>query len=107
MRRTIVYEVKKESGVCDAWILEHVVPNIAKKYHKNVALHFGRALLWRIMDPDSFDFVPRIIVKRVQHQYSLIVNKTLDTNENPVAKTLLLLTRCEGNLIMTKIDRGR
>ena len=54
----IVYEVKEESKVTESFILNYVVLCIAEKYHKVVALHFGKAVLCAAMDNNRKSFLP-------------------------------------------------
>ena len=64
----ITYQVKKEANISDKWILEFVVPNIARKYSKKVALVLGHALLWRCMDPVQSKVLPTMMVSTVRRQ---------------------------------------
>jgi len=64
----ISYQVKKEANISDEWILEFVVPNIARKYSKKVALVLGHALLWRCMDPVQSKVLPTMMVSTVRRQ---------------------------------------
>ena len=65
---SISYQVKKEANISGKWILEFVVPNIARKYSKKVALVLGHALLWRCMDPVQSKVLPTMMVSTVRRQ---------------------------------------
>ena len=82
----ITYEVKSESMVTDSWLLEHVVPNIAKHYNRVCCILLGKALLWRIMDPLQSALLPSQQVNRVRRLYLAIEGNILTVDENPIAK---------------------
>ena len=99
----ISYEVKRESKVTEAWILEHVVPNIAKSYSKVMSVVLGNALLWRIMDPEQSYILPKLMVKRVQRKYRSITGNLLTPEENPVARVPLSIHGVGGVLVVTPL----
>ena len=47
------YKVRENSGISKEWICKYVVPHISAQYCESVAVVLGRALLWRIFDPDQ------------------------------------------------------
>lgn len=65
----IHYKVKVNSGISEDWILTHVVPLIATKYSRSVAVVLGRALLWRVFDEKESCVVPEYISQRVRNAY--------------------------------------
>ena len=94
----ITYEVKVESMVTDSWILEHVVPNIAKHYNRVCCILLGKALLWRIMDPLQSALLPSQQVNRVRRLYLAIEDNILTDDENPIAKIPLSVHGYDGDL---------
>jgi hypothetical protein len=105
----IVYTVKQESGICDAWILENVVPNIRKRCSEMVSLVLGRSLLWRIFDENptgsvtaKHGVVPRCIAQRVLEAYKDIGDRcSLGVGVNPVAKQPLFVSHFENDIYLS------
>ena len=55
----ISYEIRKGSGVDDAWILRNVCPNITENHiFRRTALVLGRAIMWTCFDPLTSSHVP-------------------------------------------------
>jgi hypothetical protein len=55
----IAYLIDEISGVTDAWILEHVVPNMVNHgIDHQVCKVLGRAVLWRLFDRSGDDAFP-------------------------------------------------
>ena len=67
----IYYHLKEEAELSDDWICEYVSPNITCLFGKQVGIILGRALLWRIMDADESQVLPREQVSRVCYHYGL------------------------------------
>ena len=99
----ITYQVKIESNVTESWILAHVVPNIAKKYSRAMALVLGNALLWRIMDPIQSAVLPKPMVTWVQRLYRSITGNILTVEENPIASVPLSIHGVDGTLVVTPL----
>jgi hypothetical protein len=51
------YVIRDGSGVTDAFLLQHVVPNIQKRFSADVALVLAKPLLWMIF-PDGSTYLP-------------------------------------------------
>ena len=101
----IHYHIKEFSGIDDAWVCDNVTPNIAQKYGLKVAAVLGRALLWRIFDPEQSEVVPAIISTRVKDLYKLVRDSNLEDGENPIAKVPLdVRGDINGNLILTVLN---
>jgi hypothetical protein len=49
----VKYVIRQGSGITDGWILQNVVPNIARKFPRQVAIVLGKAFLWAMYD-DGF-----------------------------------------------------
>ena len=98
----IFYHIKENSGITDGWIMDHVVPKITEVYGRGVAVPLGRALLWRIMDPEETNKVPVAIAKRVIEAYIVPATNLskLEAGENPIAKVPLMIANNEGALIL-------
>jgi hypothetical protein len=84
------YVLKEGSNVSDAWLFEHVVPNIYSRLEGDIAGVLARALLWAAFDNEMSAYVPTEIRNRIQHSYFLIPDGL--TNENPVKKIGLVVT---------------
>jgi hypothetical protein len=86
-------------------VCDNVTPNIARKYGLKVAAVLGRALLWRIFDPEQSEVVPSIISTRVKDLYKLVRDSNLEDGENPIAKVPLdVRGDINGNLILTVLN---
>ena len=100
----IHYAVKANSGISDDWILQYVVPNIAHEFDRAIALVLGRALLWRIFDPDESNVVPDFTRLRVTNAYRDLGERCqLDDGENPVQKLPLMVTGDDAEVIIDLI----
>lgn len=101
----IHYHIKEFSGINDSWVCENVTPNIQKKYGSKVAAVLGRALLWRIYDPDQSHVVPSDISTRVKDLFNRVQSSRLEDGENPIAKVPLdVRGDINGNLILTVLN---
>lgn len=72
------------SNVGDAWLLEHVVPNIQSRLNGDIAKVLARALLWAAFDNEVSVYVPTEIRNHIQLSYLLVPDGL--ANENPVKK---------------------
>ena len=93
--------VKEGSGVTNAFILEHVVPQIARRFPQDVSIVLGTALLWYVFSPEGAIAVPQNIRNRIVGAYHHI--RVLDEGINPVAKIPLVITGHEGEVYMDPI----
>ena len=85
------YKVRQGAGISDDWILDYVVPGIAAKLPRLVAIVLGKALLWRVFH-DHDQFLPGFICDRVKKAYRDIgTRRELDENESPVEKVPLIV----------------
>ena len=95
----IRYEVRKEAGVNDTWILKNVCPNIAEKHTcLKTASILSRAIMWACFDPLASFHVPVDILERVKSQYTRIC--TIDPTLNPIRKVGLVVCGHEGQLFI-------
>ena len=96
----IRYEIRKGSGVNDAWILRNVCPNIGVDNHicRRTTSVLGRAIMWACFDHLTSSHVPQDIADRVKSQYSRIC--TLDPTLNPIRKVGLVVCGHEGQLFI-------
>ena len=87
------YEVDKDSGISDCWILDYVVPNMFKAgIPHQVCLVLGHAVLWRMFDPSGENLVPEEHRSRVMARYGDIgVNNLLSQGTNLVKKVALVV----------------
>jgi hypothetical protein len=95
------YILKEGFGVTDNFILEHVVPNIRKRYSDVVSLVLGKVLLWFIFTPEGSEYLPQALCKRVQTAYSNVA--TLPADENPVNKVPLVISGHEGEVYLDEL----
>ena len=95
----IYYHLKADSKITNDWILTHVVPLINAKYGPSIANVLGRALLWRIFDPEQSKVVNLRVVSRVKAAYCVVFSyNCLDEGENPVAKIPITLSEIDGEV---------
>jgi hypothetical protein len=59
------YVLKDGSSVTDAFLLQHVVPNIRKRFAADVALVLAKPLLWMIFSDGSTSYLPETTRNRV------------------------------------------
>ena len=52
------YRLRENSGISTEWICEYVVPHISAQYCESGPVVLGRALIWRIFDPEQSRIVP-------------------------------------------------
>jgi hypothetical protein len=98
----IHYHIKEFSLIDDSWVCENVSPNIQKKYGSKVAAVLGRALLWRIYDPDQSHVVPSEISTGVKNLFNRVQSSWLEDGDNPITKVPLdVQGDINGNLILT------
>jgi len=99
------YVVMEGSGISDNWILHHVVPRIASRFPRGVALVLGRALLWLVFE-DSDGYLPEELQNQVKSAYQIVPGQQLAVNENPVKKVLLVVTGDEDEVHIDKLGGG-
>jgi hypothetical protein len=97
----VKYVLRLNSGISDDWILEHVVPNIMRRFPRQVGLVLGRALLWACFEQGAAGTLPAMIFDRVHHAYGLI--RQFAVGENPVIKVPLIIAGDEDELTIDKI----
>jgi hypothetical protein len=98
------YVLKEGSGLCDDWILEHVVPNIRQCFEKEVAIVMALPLLWAVYDPEGTVRVPQAIRFRIRAAYDALDNRgQLPMFENPVRKVPLVVTGYDGVVNMDEL----
>lgn len=103
------YATREGSGVSDDWILQHVVPKIASRFPRAVALVLGRALLWLVFEDHNTDgesYLPDDLVDQVWVAYRDIPGRVLPLIENPIKKILLLVTGDEGQVYIDELGGG-
>ena len=98
----IKYDLLKESGVDDCWLIENVLPKTNKLHpYKKAVVALIKDLLWACFDTDAQDLVPLQILKRVNIVHEAIW--MLDTTQNPVFKVPLAGCGHEGQLIIEEL----
>jgi len=100
------YVTKDGSGISDDWILQHVVPKIASRFPRAVALVLGRALLWLVFEERSRTnepYLPSDLHDLIWEAYRDIPGRTLPLIENPIRKVLLLVTGDEGEVFVDEL----
>ena len=83
--------MKGDTQILDDWILAYAVPSIARRFPDSVALVLGRALLWAAFE-DFGVYLPDGLLLCIKTAYTDIPDRTLDANENPVKKVLLVIS---------------
>ena len=102
----ITYQVIKESGITDGWIMDHVVPNMARfGISREVCLVLGRAMLWRIFDNSGDDLVPVEQKNRILARYrDLRDRNSLPEDSNPVKKVPLVVDGFDAEVLIETIE---
>lgn len=95
------YVIKDGSGITSEFLIQYVVPRIAQKFPRDVAVVLGTALLWRIFSQDGEAAIPQVIRQRVIVAYQII--KLLDDGINPISRIPLVITGDEGEVYMDPI----
>ena len=86
----IMYDIRKDAGIDDTWILKNVVPNIVEQHSCLKATSIlGRAIIWACFDPLAFLHVPPSTLERDKSQYTYIC--TLGPTLNPIWKVGLVI----------------
>ena len=98
----IAYKVKDGSGISDDWIVCHIVPRVASRFPRQVAVVLGHALLWKIFD-DNTGHLPDELVARVKTAYHNNPGRQLPENENPVQKVQLVVTGSDDAVYIDEI----
>ena len=84
-------------NINDEWILQHVSPNIKKRFNNTVCLCLGKALLWAIFAaPDE---LPAMILQRIMNAYAHLPN----FNGNPIKKIPIIVTGDQGRVHMDDV----
>jgi hypothetical protein len=102
------YEVDKDSGISDCWILDYVVPHMVEAgIPRQVCLVLGRVVLWRMFDPSGENLVPDEHRSRVMARYGDIgVNNLLSQGTNPVKKVALIVDGYDAEVLINKAVGG-
>jgi hypothetical protein len=102
------YEVDKDSGISDCWILDYVVPHMLEAgILCQVCLVLGRAVLWRMFDPLGENLAPKEHRSRVMARYGDIgVNNLLSQGRNLVKKVALTVGGYNAEVLIDKAVGG-
>ena len=92
----IKYNIRNASGVTDAFLFTHVVPNIRQHFGAALASCLGKALMWGIFNDEVAEWLPSALVERVKDEYRLI--RRIDESINPIVKVPLIVSGHEGTL---------
>ena len=77
---------------------------MAQKLERAAALVLGKALLWRVFD-ESGAFIADSIRTRIRRAYEDLGDQcTLETEENPVKKVPIAITRDEAEYLIDELD---
>jgi hypothetical protein len=96
-----MYALKTNSGVSDDWLAEYVVPNILRRFPRQVGMVLGRALLWACFDEVMKELLPAALLTRILTAYAAI--RRLPEGESPVKKVLLVVTGDEDQVNIEEI----
>ena len=96
--------VKRDENLQDHWILQHVTPSIQECYGNDVALVFGKALLWLTFS-EKADRLPEHFCNRVRDSYNLLPG-ALEEGENPIMKKLIIVTGDAMMVNLTMVEEG-
>jgi hypothetical protein len=95
--------LNEHSGISDAWLLQHVVPNMMQSphisHHREVALVLALPLLWACFDDEMEAYMPTPIRNAMQHAYNEIQHLPQNVVPPiPVKKTLLIVSGSDATL---------
>ena len=98
----IKYELQKDFGLDDCWLMEHVLPEVYKMHNdRKAVVTLSKALLWACFDSEAKELVPLKILGRVHSAYEDA--RKLSPTVNPVRKVPLLISGHEGQLIIEEL----
>ena len=73
--------IRQGSGITDDWIIQNVVPNIARKFPRQVAIVLGKALLWAMYDDgfkrENHGLIHQSIFERVTAAFGRLEGKNV------------------------------
>ncbi len=104
----MAYLVLEASGITDQWILDYVVPNMARAgISRQVCLVLGRAILWRMFDPSGDELIPEEQRSRVMARYAdLGSDNLLAPGTNPVRKVTLVVDGYDAEVLIDQVVGG-
>ena len=87
--------IRQGSGITDDWILQNVVPNIARKFPRQVAIVLGKALLWAMYDDgfkrENHGLIHQSIFERVTAAFGHLEGKNFSVFINFETEILITL----------------
>ena len=99
---TVKYELLKENGVDDCWLVEIVFLETLKLYQdKKIVMALSKDLLWACFDAESQDCVPLQIIKRIHTAYEDI--QKIDSTLNSVCKVPLVVCGNKDQLLIEEL----
>jgi hypothetical protein len=96
------YKIKENSGVTDAFILEHVATNMKERVGNAAAVILGKALMWYAFAPEGDEDMPHWLYRRIHDAYNLLPVRLPD-DENPIEKIPVVITGSEGEVYIDEI----
>jgi hypothetical protein len=96
------YVLKENCGVSDDWLAEYVVPNILRRFPREIGMVLARSLLWACFDDEVKQLLPPSLTTRILTAYQRI--RQLPEDENPVKKVLLVITGNEDELQIDELS---
>ena len=108
----VAYFVREDSGISDAWIVDHVVPNMVRGgVPRQVCIVLGRALLWKVWEAAMGDVghsMPPAITARVMAAIRDLGSRNwLEAGTNPVRCASLGVTGIDAELHIFEILGSR
>ena len=102
----VSYRIKEGSAVTDAWIFQHVVPNIAQStFGQPVAAILGKALLWVALGGTGDVPIHASIKTKIEAAYRDLVGDD-GMGENPIERRRLIITGHEAQVVIREIPIG-
>lgn len=96
------YYVVEDAAISDEWIAEHVSPNINRVFGMQLAVLFGKALLWLAFMPADYEMtMPHDMRLRIHTAYAAI--QTTEDGLNPVKRRLIVITGESATVYMNDV----
>ncbi len=99
----VKYALRDGSNITQAWLLEHVVPNMAAQFLVQFAVTLALPIVWACFDSECSIPIPLALKNRVWQAYEAIRDpNNLPGDQNPVEKHHIVIVNDNGTLLINK-----